>query len=60
MTDEYRSRLQALARQNRGVKLVKNIEKNQIEVELEDGRSEWRLLEDVVNYRDTISESRKK
>lgn len=58
MTDEYYSRLLAIARQNKGIKFVKNIKDNQIEVELDSGSTEWRPFDEVVNYKKVVSESR--
>lgn len=52
MTDEYYSRLLAIARQNKGIRFIKNIKENQIEVELDNGYTEWKAFEDVINYKD--------
>ena len=51
MSDEYYSRLLAIARQNKGLKFIKNIEKNMVEVELEDGSTEFREFETIINYK---------
>ena len=59
VTDEYLSRLQAIARQNKGIKFIRDIKNDRIEVGLEDGRSEWKSFEEVVNYKSVINESRK-
>lgn len=58
LSDEYYSRLLAIARQNKGIKFVKNIKNNQIEVELENGLSEWKPFEEVINYKTIVNESR--
>jgi len=51
MSDEYYSRLLSIARQNKGIKFIKNIENDMIEVELDDGTIEWRDFNDIINYK---------
>lgn len=50
MTDTYYSRMLALARQNKGIKFIKNIKDNQIEVEYNNGRSDWLDWDEVMNF----------
>ena len=51
MSDEYYSRLLSIARQNKCIKFIKNIENDMIEVELDDGTIEWRDFNDIINYK---------
>jgi len=51
MSDEYYSRLLSIARQNKRIKFIKNIENDMIEVELDDGTIEWRDFNDIINYK---------
>ena len=41
MSDQFYSRLVSFARQNKDVKLIKNVVDNKVEVELNDGSSGW-------------------
>lgn len=59
MSDEYYSRLLAIARQNKGVRFIKNIDNDMIEVELDDGSIEWRGFDSIINYK-AIADSIKK
>lgn len=61
MSDQFYSRLVSFARQNKGVKLIKNVENNKVEVELNDGSSGWINWETLISnepfYKKTINES---
>lgn len=50
MSDEYYSRLLCIARQNKGLKFIKNIKDNIVEVILDDGTTEYRDFEAIINY----------
>lgn len=56
MTDQYYSRLLSTARENKKVKIIKEIKDNQIHVELTDGSSSWMDWEDIFDYKKVIYE----
>jgi len=53
MSDEYYSRLLSIARQNKGIRFIKDIDNDKIEVELDDGTIEWRDFNAIINYKAT-------
>lgn len=55
MSDTYYSRLLAIARQNKGIRFIKNIENNKIEVELDNGQTEKLPFEQVINYKNVYT-----
>ena len=52
MSDQYYSRLLAIARQNKGIRFIKNIKNDKIEVEFDNGLSEVLTFEEIINYKD--------
>jgi len=59
MSDQYYSRLLALAKQNKGIKFIKNIKDDLIEVELDNGISEWMNFNDVIGVKEDIVKNEK-
>jgi hypothetical protein len=53
MSDVYYSRLLAIARQNKGIRFIRNIENNQILVELDNGNISTLPFEEVINYKNS-------
>ena len=54
MTDQYYSRLLSIAKQNKGVKFIKDIKDNRLYVEMNDGSSGWLNWEEVFDYKKII------
>lgn len=58
MTDQYFSRLLAIARQNRNIKFIKNLDSNTVTVEMMDGSEQDMGWHDVLNHQNILTEQR--
>ena len=54
VTDQYYSRLLSIARQNKGVKIIKDIKDDKIYVEFNDGTSNWMDWCEVFDYKKLV------
>lgn len=59
MTDQYYSRLLAIARQNKNIKFIKDIKNNTIETIMNDGSTQHYAWEDVFSYEKVLNEQTK-
>lgn len=59
MTDQYYSRLLAIARQNKNIKFIKDIKNNTIETIMNDGSTQHYDWEDVFSYEKVLNEQTK-
>ena len=55
LTDQYYSRLLAVAKENNNIKTIKNIVNDQIEAEMNDGSVQIFEWGDIINYKNFIS-----
>jgi len=55
LTDQYYSRLLAVAKENKNIKTIKNIVNDQIEAEMNDGSVQIFEWGDIINYKNFIS-----
>jgi len=55
LTDQYYSRLLAVAKESKGIRTIKSIENDQIEAEMLDGSTQLFDWNEVINYKNFIN-----
>ena len=55
ISDQYYSRLLAIAKENKNIRSIRNIEDNQIEAEMVDGSIQIFEWDEVINYKNLVN-----